>query len=270
MDYKKRYDPTKKFEKLGDIMVESGEVLHEFRPMKIPTPKEKKEWEEKQTAPEGPSGYPSRKPFDTYYPGRTPFNVLSELNVQSYVPLDVLHERMKLDMRTWEEYDDFTRDPGEPTRIIPGSRKEEWNPISENIPRQRESKVIQKMAHGRGGRKSCTAIATITPGIGRFTIRGRKLVSYFPFNRDRIKCLQPLAMTETLGKFNVSITVHGGGTTGQSEAVRAAVAHALQAWDPHHRAVLKVCGFITRDERIVERKKPGQAKARKKFQWSKR
>jgi small subunit ribosomal protein S9 len=77
-------------------------------------------------------------------------------------------------------------------------------------------------------------------------------------------------VTSTLGQFDVMATVKGGGTSGQAQAIRHGISKALQLWDPEHRPVLKAGGFLTRDPRIVERKKPGRKKARKAFQWVKR
>lgn len=86
----------------------------------------------------------------------------------------------------------------------------------------------------------------------------------------RSDVLAPLAVTNTLGVFNVRATVKGGGNTGQAQAVRHGISKALQLYNPNLRSPLKAEGFITRDSRIVERKKPGRAKARKSFQWVKR
>jgi hypothetical protein len=123
MDFKKKYDTSKRFETLEDAFPGSGGGFDHYSLVKEPTLEEMKQWEEKRTTPEGPGGWESHRP-DTQYSGKTPFNVLSELNAQAFVPLDVLHQRMKLDMRTWEEYDDFTRNPAEPTRVVQSRNRE--------------------------------------------------------------------------------------------------------------------------------------------------
>lgn len=129
------------------------------------------------------------------------------------------------------------------------------------------------VAHGVGGRKSSTARVSLFPSKeneGRVFINGIPMVDYFPLLHNREAVLAPLLITERLGHFDVKVYVKGGGTTGQSEAIRMAMAQALQNHDPMYRLVLKHAGLLTRDPRIKERKKPGRKKARKKGQWSKR
>lgn len=102
------------------------------------------------------------------------------------------------------------------------------------------------------------------------SINGRSLNEYFPLFERRADVLDPLCTTNTLGLFDVRATVKGGGTTGQAQALRHGISKALQLFEPELRPALKAEGLLTRDSRIVERKKPGKAKARKSFQWVKR
>ncbi|HDL01520.1 MAG TPA: 30S ribosomal protein S9 [candidate division Zixibacteria bacterium] len=127
----------------------------------------------------------------------------------------------------------------------------------------------QKFA-ATGRRKESTARATLTPGSGKGTVNGKKLEDYL--TRDTLinHALRPLEVTENLGKFDVVCSASGGGISGQAGAIRLAIARALKIMDPELRAILRAGGFLTRDPREVERKKYGQPKARKKFQYSKR
>lgn len=127
----------------------------------------------------------------------------------------------------------------------------------------------QKFA-ATGRRKESTARATLTPGSGKGTVNGKKLEDYL--TRDTLinHALRPLEITEHLGKFDVVCSARGGGLSGQAGAIRLAIARALKLMDPELRAILRAGGFLTRDAREVERKKYGQPKARKKFQYSKR
>ena len=106
--------------------------------------------------------------------------------------------------------------------------------------------------------------------FGEIVINGKPLDEYFQDVSLRQHVLAPFAATNTLGLFDVRVLVHGGGLSGQSQAARLGVARSLQNYDPAFRAQLKPLGFLTRDSRIVERKKPGLKKARKAFQWVKR
>ncbi len=127
----------------------------------------------------------------------------------------------------------------------------------------------QKFA-ATGRRKESTARATLVPGSGRSSVNGKKLEDYL--TRDTLinHALRPLEITENLGKYDVICSARGGGLSGQAGAIRLAIARALKVMDPDLRAKLRAGGFLTRDPREVERKKYGQPKARKKFQYSKR
>ncbi|MFW5891185.1 MAG: 30S ribosomal protein S9 [bacterium] len=121
-----------------------------------------------------------------------------------------------------------------------------------------------------GRRKTSVARVKLNRGSGKITINGKSPKEHL--NRESLEMVirQPLEVTETLGSVDVSINVHGGGTTGQAGAIRHGIARALIELDNSNRPILKKNGFLTRDSRMVERKKYGQKGARKKFQFSKR
>ena len=128
-----------------------------------------------------------------------------------------------------------------------------------------------EQTHALGRRKTAVARVYLTEGTGNIVINGRPLEDYFKEEALRYVVLQPYTATETLGKFDTKITIVGGGTKGQAEAVRLGIARALCEIDKEaYRSVLKAAGFLTRDAREVERKKPGQPGARRRFQFSKR
>ena len=121
-----------------------------------------------------------------------------------------------------------------------------------------------------GRRKAAVARVFVKPGTGNITINQKELAVYFPLNILQFEVKQPLLVTETTENFDVNINVVGGGIKGQAEAARMGIARALCEINPEYRPVLKKNGFLTRDSREVERKKPGQPGARRKFQFSKR
>jgi small subunit ribosomal protein S9 len=124
--------------------------------------------------------------------------------------------------------------------------------------------------HAIGRRKTAIARVYLTPGSGKWQVNGRTLGDYFP-RRSLIQHIQqPFVVTDTLGAFDVKARVSGGGPTGQSGALRLAIARALVLADETHKRKLREHGLLTRDARAVERKKPGQPGARKRFQFSKR
>ncbi len=123
---------------------------------------------------------------------------------------------------------------------------------------------------GTGRRKSSVARVRIRPGKGEILINKRKLDDYFTQSRDRSNAVAPLKATNTAESLDVFVNVKGGGTSGQAGAVMLGVARALRKYDESLMDVLRETGYLTRDSRMVERKKPGQKKARKKFQFSKR
>jgi len=124
--------------------------------------------------------------------------------------------------------------------------------------------------HKIGRRKTAVARVYLSEGKGNITVNDKAFDSYFSTEMLKYKVLQPLTLTENAENFDVKAKVFGGGITGQAEAIRLAITRALVALDEENKAVLKPEGLLTRDPRMVERKKFGQKKARKKFQFSKR
>ena len=124
--------------------------------------------------------------------------------------------------------------------------------------------------HSIGRRKASVARIYLKKGKGNITVNGKDLKDYFPVSTMQYKIEQPFKILNIDKKFDLSISVVGGGNTGQAEAIRLAISRALCDVDSENRTVLKSNGLLTRDSRVVERKKPGQKKARKKFQWVKR
>lgn len=121
-----------------------------------------------------------------------------------------------------------------------------------------------------GRRKSAVARIYLSKGKGKITINNKDQKDYFPLVELQGKLAQPFAITENVGKYDVKVNVKGGGFKGQAEAIRLGISKALVEIDPDYKAALRAEGLMTRDPRMVERKKPGQKKARKKFQFSKR
>jgi small subunit ribosomal protein S9 len=136
-------------------------------------------------------------------------------------------------------------------------------------------KYIQKLdkqgrAYATGKRKDAVARVWVRPGSGRIDVNTRALETYFARPVLRMLIQQPLVAANRTGQYDISCTVSGGGLSGQAGAVRHGISKALMAYEPDLRAVLKRGGFLTRDPRVVERKKYGKAKARRSFQFSKR
>ncbi len=121
-----------------------------------------------------------------------------------------------------------------------------------------------------GRRKTSVARIYMQPGKGEITINGRKFEEFFPTEVLQIVVKQPFATVEDDSTYDVKVNVKGGGTTGQAEATRLAISKALTQVNEEFRPALKKEGFLTRDSRMVERKKPGRRKARRAFQFSKR
>ncbi|WP_318309460.1 30S ribosomal protein S9 [Flagellimonas crocea] len=127
-----------------------------------------------------------------------------------------------------------------------------------------------EVVHKIGRRKTAVARVYVSEGSGNITINKRDLNEYFTTGTLQYKVKQPFTLTETEGNYDVKVNVYGGGITGQAEAVRLALSRAMCEIDIENRGILKPEGLLTRDPRMVERKKFGQKKARKKFQFSKR
>jgi len=121
-----------------------------------------------------------------------------------------------------------------------------------------------------GRRKASVARVYLKEGKGNITINKRDYKEYFPLETLQYVITQPLNTLEVMGNFDIVVNVYGGGYNGQAEAIRLGIARSLVKLDEENKPALKAEGFMTRDSRVVERKKPGQKKARKKFQFSKR
>jgi small subunit ribosomal protein S9 len=124
--------------------------------------------------------------------------------------------------------------------------------------------------YGTGKRKSSTARVFLAPGTGSITVNKRDLNQYFSNETQRTLIRHPLTLTDNVGKFDIRVTVDGGGIVGQAGAIRLGITKALIEFNAELRARLKRAGLLTRDSRIKERKKYGQKGARKRFQFSKR
>jgi len=124
--------------------------------------------------------------------------------------------------------------------------------------------------HTIGRRKAAVARIYLSKGKGNIIVNGKDYKDYFPVDTMQYKLSQPFQIIDLSGKYDVKANVDGGGTTGQAEAVRLAISRALVEINPEYKTLLKAESLMTRDPRMVERKKPGQPKARKKFQFSKR
>ena len=124
--------------------------------------------------------------------------------------------------------------------------------------------------HKIGRRKTAVARVYVSEGNGTITVNKKEYKNYFTTPTLQYKVMQPLALTDNTESFDIKVNVYGGGVTGQAEAIRLAISRALVELNSENRGILKPEGLLTRDPRMVERKKFGQKKARKKFQFSKR
>ncbi|MGB5670048.1 MAG: 30S ribosomal protein S9 [Sedimenticolaceae bacterium] len=130
--------------------------------------------------------------------------------------------------------------------------------------------MAQQMKYGTGRRKTSAARVFLNSGSGNITVNGRPLDKFFGRETARMVVRQPLAVTDMIDKVDIAVTVAGGGNTGQAGAIRHGIARALVEHDESMRSPLRKAGFLTRDARMVERKKVGLRKARKRPQYSKR
>ncbi len=126
------------------------------------------------------------------------------------------------------------------------------------------------MINALGRRKSAVARVYLAEGTGKITINKRELADYFPSSILQFVVKQPLNLLDVAEKYDIKANIQGGGFTGQSQALRLAIARALVKINADDKKALRDAGFITRDSRVVERKKPGRPKARRRFQFSKR
>lgn len=128
--------------------------------------------------------------------------------------------------------------------------------------------MVDKIAVGR--RKTSVARVVIRPGSGKIVVNDKDINEYFPTKFDTLKATEPLKVVDAQGKYDFIVNVQGGGITGQVGAISLGIARALVLMNPDYRPTLRKLGYLTRDPRMVERKKYGQPKARKRFQFSKR
>jgi small subunit ribosomal protein S9 len=156
--------------------------------------------------------------------------------------------------------------PSEPTT----NETPATEPTPAPAPTPAAPKPQQPWCWGTGRRKTSVARVRIRPGKGEFQINGRAPDGYFCEAKDRNDIVAPLAVTETTGKMDVFVNVKGGGPTGQAGAIVLGLARALKTFDADHETPLRNAGLLTRDSRMVERKKYGQRGARRRFQFSKR
>ena len=137
-------------------------------------------------------------------------------------------------------------------------------------PKHETKRDAQGRSYATGRRKNAIARVWIKPGKGEITVNGKKVVQYFARPVLRMLLNQPFLVADRYNQFDVVCTCNGGGLSGQAGAVRHGISRALTHYEPELRPVLKLAGFLTRDSRVVERKKYGRAKARRSFQFSKR
>lgn len=144
-------------------------------------------------------------------------------------------------------------------------------PEAQDDPAERVQKIdAQGRAYATGRRKDAVARVWVKPGSGKVIVNGRDQAIYFARQTQRLVLNQPFLIVNSVGKFDVVCTVKGGGLSGQAGAVRHGISRALENFDPALRPALKKAGMLTRDARIVERKKVGKHKARRTKQWAKR
>lgn len=130
--------------------------------------------------------------------------------------------------------------------------------------------MTKPLVQATGRRKESVARVRLREGTGVVTLNGRALENYFPTMATRMRVMEPLQITQTQGRYDIDATLEGGGGTGQSDALRLGIARALIELDPTLRPALKKAGMLTRDARVVERKKYGLRKARRAPQYTKR
>jgi small subunit ribosomal protein S9 len=137
-------------------------------------------------------------------------------------------------------------------------------------PKREPKRDAQGRSYATGRRKNAIARVWVKPGRGDIQVNGKKVTDYFARPVLRMLITQPFLVADRYNQFDVFCTVNGGGLSGQAGALRHGISRALTNYDPDLRTILKVAGFLTRDSRVVERKKYGRAKARRSFQFSKR
>jgi small subunit ribosomal protein S9 len=145
-----------------------------------------------------------------------------------------------------------------------------FTPVVSNAPLREQELDKQGRAYATGRRKDAVARVWLKPGSGKIVVNGREQEVYFARPTLRLVINQVFGLTDRTGQYDIIATVKGGGLSGQAGAVKHGIAQALSKYEPTLRATVKAAGFLTRDPRVVERKKYGRAKARKSFQFSKR
>ena len=139
-----------------------------------------------------------------------------------------------------------------------------------DVPKREPKRDTLGRSYATGRRKNAIARVWVKPGKGEITVNGKRVGQYFARPVLRMLITQPFLVTDRYNQFDVYCTCNGGGLSGQAGAVRHGISRALTLYEPELRPVLKLAGFLTRDPRVVERKKYGKAKARRSFQFSKR
>ena len=142
--------------------------------------------------------------------------------------------------------------------------------VAPETPKREAKRDAQGRSYATGRRKNAIARVWVKPGKGEILVNGKKAAQYFARPVLRMLITQPFLVADRYNQFDVVCTVTGGGLSGQAGAVRHGISRALTYYEPDLRPILKVAGFLTRDSRVVERKKYGRAKARRSFQFSKR
>ncbi|MEX1003769.1 MAG: 30S ribosomal protein S9 [Acidimicrobiia bacterium] len=130
--------------------------------------------------------------------------------------------------------------------------------------------MTKPLVQATGRRKASVARVRLRDGSGAVTLNGKPLEQFFPTMSTRMRVMEPLQLTNMVGRYDLEATLHGGGTTGQSDALRLGIARALIVLDPDLRPTLKAAGMLSRDDRVVESKKYGLRKARRAPQYTKR
>jgi len=213
----------------------------------------------KQELESAPTSFKKSDEFQVRSPIISPHQD-EELNQSSFTADDfanILHEK---------EFPDSNREE----ELLPFSDVNRFKPFSPLRPKIQETEIVDGVSSGYSKRKRSRAVASISEGSGEITINDRPLNEYFHAISYKDAVLSPLVISETLMKWNVNIRTWGGGMKGQAEAIRRALAMALCKYDLAYRPSLKLAGLLKNDARKVERKKPGQLKARKKFPLVKR
>ena len=160
--------------------------------------------------------------------------------------------------------------PAAQTDAAPAQAAPEFTPVVSNAPLREKEVDSLGRAYATGRRKDAVARVWLKPGTGKITVNGRDQEVYFARPTLRLVINQPFSITDREGQYDIVCTVKGGGLSGQAGAVKHGISQALSKYEPALRSTVKAAGFLTRDARVVERKKYGRAKARRSFQFSKR